>query len=188
METGIFQARNRNADLTGTGSKPAQELNKLDRLRAFFHSGSLIAILDIIRSPIFLVPIFILHATLGWIVVDGLLVILAIAVLRQHFTREYDARATQVSDAIGTLKDQIGGSRSVIRVHEMTPAFIDRWLAARKDSRDRAIELKDWDAWFEIVSKHLAMLLQYALLAAGAYLAIKGDLSIGTMEPAYRSC
>lgn len=181
VEAGIFQVRNRNAYFTSAGTKPAQELNELDRLRSFFHSGSLIAILDFLWSPIFLVPIFILHAALGWIVVGGLLVIFAIAVLRQHFIKEYDLRATQASDAIGTLKDQIGGSRSVIRAHEMTSAFIDRWQAARKDSRDRAIELKDWDAWFEIGSKHLAMLLQYSLLAAGAYFAIKGDLSIGAM-------
>ncbi len=181
VEAGIFQARNRNAYLTATGGKPAQELNELDRLRAFFHSGSLIAILDFIWSPIFILPIFILHAALGWIVVGGLLVILAIALLRQHFVKEHDLRATQASDAIGILKDQIGGSRNVIRSHDMTAAFIDRWLAARKASRDRAIELKDLDAWFEIASKHLAMLLQYSLLAAGAYFAIKGDLSIGAM-------
>ena len=44
VETGIFQARNRNAYLTNAGPKPAPELNELDRLRSFFHSGSLIAI------------------------------------------------------------------------------------------------------------------------------------------------
>nr|WP_298103268.1 ATP-binding cassette domain-containing protein [uncultured Shinella sp.] len=181
VETGIFQARNRNAYLTNAGPKPAPELNELDRLRSFFHSGSLIAILDFIWSPIFLIPIFILHASLGWIVVAGLLLILIVALLRQHFVKDYDLRATQASDTVSVLREQIGGSRHVIRSHEMTAAFIDRWMAARRDSRDRAIELKDWDACFEIGSKHLAMLLQYTLLAVGAYHAIKGDVSIGAM-------
>lgn len=181
VEIDIFQARNRNAYLTQQGPKPAPELNELDRLRSFFHSGSLIAILDFIWSPIFLVPVFIIHAVLGWIVIGGLVVIFAVSLLRRHFTREHEQRSEQAGDAIGVLKDQIGGSRDVIRAHEMTPAFIDRWIAARQVSRDRAVELKDRDAWFEVGSKHLAMLLQYSLLAAGAYFAIKNELSIGAM-------
>jgi ABC-type protease/lipase transport system fused ATPase/permease subunit len=181
VEAEIFQARNRNAYLVAGGTKPAPELNELDRLRAFFHSGSLIAILDFLWSPIFLVPIFIIHAVLGWVVIGGLLLILVISLLRHSLTKEHERQSRQASDAIGTLKDQIGGSRDVIRTHEMTSAFVDRWVSARKLSRDRAIALKDREAWFEIGSKHLAMLLQYSLLALGAYFAIKGELSIGAM-------
>lgn len=181
VEAGIFQTRNRNAYLAAQGAKPTPELNELDRLRAFFHSGSLITILDFIWSPIFLVLIFIIHMVLGWIVVVGLLIILAVSLLRSYFIKEYDHRSAQAGETIGALKDQFSGSRDVIRAHEMTSAFIDRWISARKVSRDKAIELKDWEAWFDIGSKHLAMLLQYSLLATGAYFAIHDQLSVGAM-------
>ena len=63
----------------------------------------------------------------------------------------------------------------------MAGAFKSRWLEARKDSRDKSIELKDCTAWFDIASRQIRMLSRYSVLAVGAYLAVNGKLSIGAM-------
>ena len=89
--------------------------------------------------------------------------------------------SSEAGDKIGDLKDTLLVSRDVIESQQMMAAYNKRWVLARRRSRDAAVELKDWNAWFSILSSHTAMLIQYVALAAGAYLTIKGELTIGAM-------
>ena len=63
----------------------------------------------------------------------------------------------------------------------MTSSVKDRWLIARRSSRDRAIELKDLTVWFDVYKRQLRVLLQYSVMAVGAYLALYSELTVGAM-------
>ena len=157
-------------------------LDEVDKLRGFFHSSSLVAILDFLWSPIFLATIFLIHWTIGWVVV-------ARARATGHdrydhgraFAKDRDERFNGASNKIGELKDMLLVSRDVIQSQQMTAAYNERWVRARRSSRDRAVELNDWNGWFATSSKHAAMLMQYSVLAAGAYLTLSDQLTIGAM-------
>ncbi|BCH23177.1 type I secretion protein [Mesorhizobium sp. L-8-10] len=181
LEDHIFSATARDAYLVGNASKPTSDLNEADNLRSFFHSGSLVAILDFLWSPMFLVTIFLIHWVLGWVVVGGLLLLLAIMIVRTAFAKDRDERFSEARNRIGALKDMLLVSRDVIQSQQMTPAYNENWIRARRKSRDSAIELNDWNAWFSILSTHAAMLMQYSVLAAGAYLILDEQLTMGAM-------
>ena len=163
------------------GSKPADGLNEADQLRSFFHSGSLVAILDFMWSPVFLMVVFLIAPMVGWVVVVGLILLLVINTVRNSFERGRGERNREAGDKIRELKDKLLTSRHVIESQQMMGTFNQRWVQARRRSRDAAVELKDWDAWFAILSSHTATMVQYAALAAGAYLTINGQLTIGAM-------
>ena len=181
IEDHIFSSAARDIYFGRSQTKPAPGLNEVDKLRGFFHSGSLISILDFLWSPLFLAAVFIINPLIGWVVVAGLVLLLLITVVKVAFAKGRDERFSAASDRIDELKDRLLVSRDVIESQQMMAAFNNRWIQARRRARDGAVELKDWNAWFTTLSAHTAMLIQYGALATGAYLAISGEMTIGAM-------
>lgn len=163
------------------GSKPAEGLNEADQLRSFFHSGSLVTILDFMWSPVFLAVVFLIAPMVGWVVVAGLILLVIINTVRSYFEKGRGERNRLAGDRIKELKEKLQTSRHVIESQQMMGTYNQRWMQARRHSRDAAVELRDWDAWFGIMSSHTATMIQYMALAAGAYLTIQGQLTIGAM-------
>lgn len=181
IEDYIFSSGARDTYFGRSQTKPAPGLNEVDGLRSFFHSGSLVSILDFLWSPLFLAAVFIINPLIGWVVVAGLLMLGLITVIKVAFAKSRDERSTEASDRIDELKDRLLVSRDVIESQQMMAAFNSRWIHARRRARDGAIELKDWNAWFTILSSQTAKLIQYGALATGAFLAINGEMTIGAM-------
>lgn len=184
IEEHIFSATSRDAYFAKGGSKPAAGLNEADKLRAFFHSGSLVTILDFLWSPVFLAVVFVISPFIGWIVVVGLVVLTLINISKVYFAKSREERHSEASDRIGDLKDTLLVSRHVIETQQMAAAYNKRWIWARRRSRDAAVEHKDFTGWFSTLSSHTTLLLQYVALAAAAYLTIKGELTVGSMVAA----
>ena len=129
----------------------------------------------------FLAVVFVIDPVVGWVVVAGFALLVLIMTIKVSFAKGRDERSSEASDKIDDLKDTLLVSRDVIESQQMMAAYNKRWVVARRRSRDAAVELKDWNAWFSILSSHTATVIQYVALAAGAYLTIKGELTIGAM-------
>jgi ABC-type protease/lipase transport system fused ATPase/permease subunit len=181
IEDHIFSSTARDTYFARGGSKPADGLKEVDQLRGFFHSSSLVIILDFLWSPVFLAVLFIIDPLIGWVVVAGLALLVLINTVKASFGKAREERHGETSERIGALKDTLRESRHVIESQQLMAAYNKRWVLARRRSRDTAVELKDWHAWFSILSSHTALLIQYTALAAGAYLTIEGKMTIGTM-------
>lgn len=181
IEDHIFSSSARDTYFTRGGSKPAAGLNEADQLRGFFHSGSLVVILDFLWSPVFLAVLFIIDPLVGWVVVAGLALLALINTGKMSYERAREERRSAASDKVGDLKDRLLVSRHVIESQQMMAAYNQQWMLARRKSRDTAVEIKDGSAWFTILSSHTTLLIQYSALAAAAYLTIEGKLTVGAM-------
>ena len=184
IEDRLFTATARNEFFAKARSKPTGGLDELDSLRSFWHSSAPITIMDVIWMPMFIGIVFLLHWKLGLICLGGILLLLLLIVLRMFASARREQNAKVASSKIGELKTLLVSSREVIRSQEMTASVKERWLAARQQSRDRAIELKDLTVWFDVYKRQLRLLLQYSVMAAGAYLALHSELTIGAMVAA----
>jgi ATP-binding cassette subfamily C protein len=181
IEDHVFGATARDAYFTRSGSKPAAGLNEADQLRSFFHSSSLVVILDFLWSPVFLAVVFVIDPLVGWVVVAGIALLALINTAKVSFDKARESRNEEASDRVGELKDALAASRHVIESQQMMAAYNKRWVQARRRSRDAAVELKDRSAWFSIVSSHTALFIEYSALAIAAYQTIQGELTIGAM-------
>jgi len=186
VEDKIFGASDRGAYLEKAKGRPAAGIYEADQLRSFFHSGSLVAILDFFWSPLFLVAVFVISPFVGWIVLAGIAVLVLVRAIKDSLDNSRDERQTQASDRVSELKDTLARSPHVIESHQMTAAFNKRWVLARRQSRDASVEANDWNAWFSILSSHISRFLPYTVLAAGAYLTIMGEMTIGSMVACMR--
>jgi ATP-binding cassette subfamily C protein len=181
IEDQIFSAAARDAYFARGGSKPAAGLSEADQLRGFFHSNSLVTILDFLWSPVFLAALLIIHPSIGGLVSAGLMLLALIIGIKVAFAKARDERFSEAGDKVDDLRNTLLVSRDVIESQQMMAAYNKQWMQARRRSRDAAVELNDWNAWFSILSSHTARAIQYATLATCAYFTIKGELTVGAM-------
>ena len=185
VENVIFSSTSKDKFFNPKHSKPVSGLDELDGIRGFIN-GSSIAIMDFIWSPLFLAVVFILHPTLGFVTLGGMALLVLMTLIQRFATRPRDEQADTSAGRITKLKHLMVASRQVVRAQEMTSSFNRRWLEARRTSRDHAIEANDLSAGFKTAQRQLRMLLQYAVLGTGAYLALQtpAQLTIGGMVAA----
>ncbi len=184
IEETLLSHSGRNQFFQQGRAKPALGLDEVDGLRGFLHSGSLIAVLDFLWTPMFVAVVFVLHPLLGWICVGGIGVICLLMLIRSVFKGGRQERASLARGAIGKLKNAIVASHQTMRKQDMSVGFKERWKTARDDARDRAISLQDWTSWFNSISRITVMVVRYSVLATGAYLTLQGELTAGAMVAA----
>ncbi len=184
VESKIFNSTAKDKFFRRGKDKPASGLPELDSLRGFFHSSGLIAVLDFVWAPMFLLFVFSLHWILGWVALSGLLLLVILTIIKSNFAVGKSERSNDASTNISELRNTMLTSKDVIRSQEMTSSFKARWVTARRSARDKSIELSDWTTWFSILTTQIRMLLQYTVLAVGAYLTLQGQLTVGAMVAA----
>lgn len=174
----VVQAR---APRSALGSGPVSGTKELDRLRGFFHSGALIAVLDFLWAPIFLGAVFLFHPLLGWVAVIGVLVLLGVCGLRAifsaHLADDADAATARVNDVARRIRD----AQPTIASQGMAGPIVKRWRQARGNARDMSILLADRVTWFKTGSTHLRLFFQALILALGANLHLQNKLTVGGM-------
>ncbi|GHC59302.1 ATP-binding cassette domain-containing protein [Neogemmobacter tilapiae] len=181
IEERLFSTTAKGKYFQRSGRKPMAGLDELDNLRSFFHSRAMIAAMDLIWAPMFLFAIFFLHVSLGWIVLAGMAVLALLAGTRALTSAGREERDQRARGRIADLKDMASSARDVIRAQELTSAYRDRWVAARQSSRDLSIELRDLTTWFSVLARQAQALIRYAVLAFGAWLVLRGELTVGAM-------
>lgn len=184
LEIGLFDAAQHGELFEPGRSKPVAGLEEVDGLRRFFHSSSLIAIFDFFWAPMFLIVVFVLDPLLGWVCLGGMAVILILMLIRMVLIGSREADTLAASRSISELKTTLAVSRATLRHQDMARGFRQRWLDARRHSRDRAIALKDWTAWFDGACDTAVQLTRYSVLALGAWLTLGGVLTVGAMVAA----
>jgi PrtD family type I secretion system ABC transporter len=156
-------------------------LSDIDRLREFLTGPGLIALCDVPWTPAFLVACFIFHPLVGWISLIGALVIFALALANEFMTKKTLVEASGHSQAAQHFANATLQNVEVIRALGMENNLRSRWhvmhssmLAKQAFSSDRAGALLS-------TSKFVRMSLQTIILGAGAYLAIEGQISGGSI-------
>lgn len=181
IETQIFQRAPREEFLQRGAGKPTSGLDEVDNLRSFFHSGALLAAMDFFWMPMFVALVFILNPTIGWVLIGGMALLLVDVLLRIFFAQDREEESRAAGGRIGELKHILVSSRDVLRTQEMTAPYKDRWLEARRQSRDKAIALRDFTGWFETFGRQFKQLVHYGVLGTGAFFALRGEMTVGAM-------
>jgi ABC-type protease/lipase transport system fused ATPase/permease subunit len=184
LEDRMFDGSSKAWQTQRSSRKPVPGLDDLDAVRGFFHSGAMIAVLDVFWAPMFLLAIFVLHPGLGLLALTGIGLLVGIAVARWVIAGGREERLRLAKRRIGSLQDMAATGRSAIRSQEMSAGYRSRWIDARRQARDRSLETRDMTTWFSVGARQVQGLARYAVLAAGAWLTLQGELTIGAMVAA----
>lgn len=167
--------------LKKSGNAGGQPVADLTTIRQFLGGQGPLAYLDMPWVPIYLIVVFLLHWVLGVVAVVSALIIAGLALLTEGATREPMAKAN-ISMMKSTLMTE-ESRRNAEALHSlgMKGAMRKRWITNQHEALDHQTRANDAGATYSSLSRVFRMIVQSGMLAAGAYLAVKHEISGGSI-------
>ncbi|MEM7170960.1 MAG: type I secretion system permease/ATPase [Pseudomonadota bacterium] len=181
LDERVFKGSMRRALIPQVRSAPATGLRDLESIRGLLVSPVLLAVMDVPWTPIFLAAIFLFHPLLGWLAVASGVLLIGIAVLNQTLTHRKMAEAQSKAAQADTFSEHARQAVEVVRSQGMEGDVTQRWLKLRTQALSHNIYSNDWTGSFTTVTKALRLFLQSAMLALGALLVLRNEMTPGAM-------
>lgn len=168
--------------LKGSRNEAAmQPLRDLDQLRQFMGGPGPVAIFDLPWLPVYLAIVFILHPLLGWLALAGALLLVVCTLLSEAVLRAPVGRLARINGARADFVEAGRRNAEVLRAMGMTEAYLARWREVNARYLAEQGRTGDSTGGFSAATKVLRLILQSAVLAVGAWLAILQEVSPGVM-------
>ena len=181
LEARVFGAVIRRAALAPGDAVAFAGLRDLEAVQRLLSSPVLIAVFDMPWAPIFLAAIFMFHPWLGFLSLIGGIILVAVTLANQAATRQPMQMATGTSLVAERLSDQLRDESELIQALGMRSSGFGRWQRARERALVQALQAADLGGSFSVFTKTFRLFLQSAILALGAWLVLRGELTAGAM-------
>ncbi|MBE1706306.1 MULTISPECIES: type I secretion system permease/ATPase [Mesorhizobium] len=164
------------------GAKYAGGLSPLRDLAsvcAFIRSRGVAVLFDLPFAPVFLALLYLIHPVLFWVTVAGAGLLLLLVVANQLAIGRNDALSAERSALASQAEQAFARNAETLRAMGMVENAARVWgrhVAAALTLHDRSSSA---NAIFSGASRALRMMLQLAILGAGAWLVLKGQMTAG---------
>jgi PrtD family type I secretion system ABC transporter len=159
----------------------SQAARDFDTLRQTFGSPAAFAILDAPWTLVFVAVCFMIHPLIGVLTLGGGVILLLIAVRNEHAMRPIIERTTALAPRYYAAQEADRGAAEAVRALGMRGVLIDRQLERRQELIVEQTRAAMMQAAYGSTSRFWRLLLQSAVLAAGAYLAVNAVISPGAL-------
>ncbi len=156
-----------------------QSLRDLDSVRSFLSGTGPVAFFDLPWIPLYLVVCFMFHILIGLTALLGAIVLCALTVLTEIYTREPGKSAAGLGATRNNLAEVSGRNAEALIAMGMTERLSERWIGINRKYIACQRQASDVAGSFASISKVLRMLLQSGVLAVGAYLVINEQATAG---------
>ncbi len=165
----------------GSADTSAQSLRDADTIREFFSGGAIIAFCDAPWVPLFIIAGFLLHPWLGMVSLGGTILIFIIALINEFSTRGLLREASEKTLAATNYASTSLRNAEVVHALGMISSVMNIWGHRRSEGLMGQSRASDRAGMFLATSRFIRMALQVGILGVGAYLAVRGDITPGTM-------
>ena len=151
-----------------------QPMNDLRTLREFLGSPVLMAVMEAPTALVFLLIVFMINPSLGWMALAGAVIVTALAWLNERSTlgplKEANKKAVNAQQYVdGTLRNA-----EVIESMGMLKDIHRRWLVKQREFLNLQALASDRGAGYQSVSKYTQLVLNSGMLGMGVFLQING--------------
>ncbi|MFK0207726.1 type I secretion system permease/ATPase [Agrobacterium sp. NPDC090283] len=159
----------------------AQPLRDLEQMRQFMSGPGPVAICDMPWLPLYIAILFLFHAYLGWLAIAGAALLIVLTLCSDAVLRDPTRRVAALSSARADYIE--AGRRNAEALHAMgmKSAYARKWHETNSAYVEEQRQASDATSSFSTFSKIFRLALQSAVLALGAWLAIKQLASPGAM-------
>jgi len=180
LNTRIFLASFQ-SQLEQSRSDEANSFAGLTRLRQFLTGNGIIALFDLPWMPVYLGVLFAMHPLLGWFGISFTLVLGAFAFMSSKLTSKKLERATSAeSETTSYLAGKLRNAE-VVEAMGMLNNLKRRWLMLYRAHANAQWLAQERAGQISAFSKFLQYSQQSLVLSLGAWLAIRGELTLGAM-------
>jgi len=180
LNTRIFLA-SFEAQLEQSRSDETNSFAGLTRLRQFLTGNGIIAFFDLPWMPVYLGVLFAMHPLLGWFGISFTLLLGAFAFISSKLSSK---RLEKGTSAESETSNYLGGklrNAEVVEAMGMLNNLKRRWLMLYRAHANAQWLAQERAGQISAFSKFLQYSQQSLVLALGAWLAIRGELSLGAM-------
>ncbi|MEM9810523.1 MAG: ATP-binding cassette domain-containing protein [Pseudomonadota bacterium] len=156
----------------------ASSLNQVQQLLSQGLPG---ALFDLPFVPLFLGILFFVHPLIGAVSLIGALLIVALAVITERTTKTPLDEASQLDRRAQVELAQLVRQRGAVVGMGMQNRASARWSLLRRKGMDATLAAGVPATFLGAGTRSLRMILQIAVLATGAFLAIGGNVSAGAI-------
>ena len=182
LDTAVFSAALSGAVTRGASRHlPVRATQDVALLQQVTASPVFLALFDFPWVPLFIGVIALLHPLLGvfaGVAALGLAGMSFVNMLRSRSRQERVFAAHQNAEALGR---QISAEAPQLRALGMQATALDRWSVLRRDALSAAMTSNDASGGFSASARALRLFLQSAMLALGAWLVLRAEMSPGGM-------
>ncbi|WP_374634598.1 type I secretion system permease/ATPase [Paracoccus sp. (in: a-proteobacteria)] len=181
MEGRVFTAALQDGNSAGSDVILRGGMRDLEAVQRLISSPVLMALFDLPWAPFFLAAVFLFHPILGAVATAGLVVLVFSTLLNQWLSRDSLQQAAIASHAAERMSDLYRDEGELIGSLGMRDATFQRWQDARDRATEATIRGADRATGFTVFSRTFRLFLQSALLAAGAWLVLRQEVTPGAM-------
>lgn len=162
-------------------SPNTQALREFDHVRGAIGGQGMLAIFDAPWTPIYLLACFLLHPAIGILTLVGAIVLFSLAWLNERDTRPRLTRAIHSQNAAYAAQESVASQAEVVRALGMRQSSIARQVEQRRLATAAQADAQLAGGHYSGAIKFLRLVLQSGALGLAAFLAVKGDISPGSI-------
>ncbi|MDO5705008.1 MAG: type I secretion system permease/ATPase [Paracoccus sp. (in: a-proteobacteria)] len=181
MESRVFAASLQDGIATGSEAVAKGGPRDLQSVHQLIASPVLMALFDLPWAPIFMGAVFIFHPLMGVVAMIGCVILVVATFLNQWMNREPLQRGAASAQAAERMSDLYRDEGELIGSLGMRGAAFQRWRTARDEATAHSLRGTDRATAFTVFSRTFRLFLQSAMLAAGAWLVLRQELTPGAM-------
>ncbi|WP_075216481.1 type I secretion system permease/ATPase [Mongoliimonas terrestris] len=158
-----------------------QPLRDLDQVRSFLSGAGPAALFDLPWIPFYLAICFAFHPMIGGTALAGALVLVAVTALTEWRVRGPGRQAAAEADHRDRIVRDGCRAAEAVAALGMADAVADRWATANGRTRAAQQRTADVVSGFGALARAVRVALQALVLAVGAALAIRGEVTGGAI-------
>ncbi len=162
-------------------TRPAAAMRDLESIQQFLSGNAPFAFFDAPWVPIYLGAIFLFHWMLGAFALGAAILLFIIALLNQMMTKEPEIASRTAAAESEKFAESMRRDSEAVRALGMGAAARGAWGQMRGKALDAQMQHSTRAGFFQTFAKTFRMFLQSAILAVGAWLAVKQEISPGMM-------
>ncbi|MBS0341693.1 MAG: type I secretion system permease/ATPase [Proteobacteria bacterium] len=169
------------AMLSGGRQADTQPLTDLDRLRQFLTGQGLFAVLDAPWLPVYVAVMFMVHPWFGIAAILAALVLMALAACNEVATRDLLQEANRHEGRANLKTAAHLRNIEVIESMGMLPRLRERWSTEHDAALSAQHQASRRAGLVAALSKTFRLTVQSLMLGLGAYLALRREISAGSV-------
>ena len=162
-------------------SPNTQALREFDNVRGAIGGQGMLALFDAPWTPIYLLCTFLLHPAIGVLTLVGGTILFALAWLNERDTRPRLNKAIQSQNQAYAAQEGVASQAEVVRALGMRQSSIARQVEQRQLATAAQADAQLAGGHYSGAIKFLRLVMQSAALGLAAYLAVKSEITPGSI-------
>lgn len=156
-------------------------MSDLSTIRQFLSGQAPLGFFDLPWVPVYVIVVGLVHWQLGVVTAISAVIVFLLAFWSDRATRKPVAESSVTSVRSSLLLDEARRNTEALHTLGMRKTMRDRWISIQTMAMDSQTTAADVGGGIGAISRVFRMVVQSALLAVGAYLAIRHEITAGAM-------